>query len=176
MRVLVAYSSKYGATRGIADRIADRLRDAGHEVDIEHCHDVEYPEGFDAFVIGSAAYLGKWRKEARRFVRHNHALLATRPVWLFSSGPLGTERIDKDGNDVLVAAQPKEFPEFEALIHPRGTTVFFGALDIEHLEGPDRIVSWMPANEALPAGDFRDWDAIDEWGRMVAADLAEQDA
>ncbi|RXZ45875.1 flavodoxin domain-containing protein [Agromyces binzhouensis] len=172
MRVLVAYSSKYGATRGIADRIADRLRDADHEVDIEHCDDVEFPEGFDAFVIGSATYLGKWRKEARRFVRHNHKLLATRPVWLFSSGPLGTERVDKDGNDVLAGAAPKEFAEFEELIHPRGTMVFFGALDTEHLKGRDRIVSWMPENDALPAGDFRDWDAIDAWASKVASELA----
>ncbi|WP_353828854.1 flavodoxin domain-containing protein [Agromyces sp. SYSU T0242] len=176
MRVLVAYSSKYGATRGIADRIADRLRDADHEVDIERCDDVEFPEGFDAFVIGSAAYLGKWRSEARKFVRRNHALLAGRPVWLFSSGPLGTARVDADGNDVLAAAQPKEFDEFDELIHPRGNTVFFGALDPEHLRGRDRIVSWMPENDALPAGDFRDWDAIDAWGRMVAADLAAQPA
>jgi menaquinone-dependent protoporphyrinogen oxidase len=176
MRVLVAYSSKYGATRGIADRIADRLRDAGHEVDIERCDDVEYPEGFDAFVIGSAAYLGKWRKEARKFVRRNHELLASRPVWLFSSGPLGTDRVDKNGNDVLAGAAPKEFEEFEESIHPRGTMVFFGALDTEHLRGPDHIVSWMPANDALPEGDFRDWDAIDGWATKVAAELSAQPA
>ncbi len=176
MRVLVAYSSKYGSTRGIADRIADRLREAGHEVDIEHCDDVEYPEGFDAFVIGSAAYVGKWRKEARKFVRRNHELLASRPVWLFSSGPLGTERFDAEGNDMLVEARPKEFDEFAELIRPRGDMVFYGALRKEELRGPDRMVSWMPDNGLLPDGDFRDWDAIDEWARQVAAELAAQPA
>ncbi|MGR0318134.1 flavodoxin domain-containing protein [Agromyces sp. ZXT2-3] len=170
--MLVAYSSKYGATRGIADRIADRLRDAGHEVDIERCDDVEYPEGFDAFVIGSAAYLGKWRKEARKFVRRNHELLASRPVWLFSSGPLGTERVDKEGKDMLVEARPKEFEEFAELIRPRGDMVFYGALHKEELRGPDRMVSWMPDNDLLPEGDFRDWGAVDEWARQVASELA----
>ncbi|MGR0219506.1 flavodoxin domain-containing protein [Agromyces sp. ZXT2-6] len=172
MRVLVAYSSKYGATRGIADRVGERLTELGHEVDIERCDDVEYPEGFDAFVIGSAAYMGKWRKEARRFVRHNADLLAGRPTWLFSSGPLGTDRVDKDGNDVLVAAAPKDFEEFEERIHPRGTMVFFGALDVDKLRGPDRIVSWMPENDALPEGDFRDWDAVDGWTAAIDAELA----
>jgi menaquinone-dependent protoporphyrinogen oxidase len=172
MRVLVAYSSKYGATRGIADRIGERLTELGHEVDIERCRDVEYPEGFDAFVIGSAAYMGKWRKEARRFVRHNADLLASRPTWLFSSGPLGTKRVDDEGKDVLTEAEPKEFAEFAERINPRGTMVFFGALDVERLRGPDRIVSWMPANDALPEGDFRDWAAIDSWTESVHAQLA----
>lgn len=174
MRVLVAYSSKYGATRGIADRIGERLTELGHEVDIERCRDVEYPEGFDAFVIGSAAYMGRWRKEARKFVRRNGDLLAGRPTWLFSSGPLGTDRVDKEGNDVLTAAQPKEFAEFAERIGPRGTMVFFGALDLDKLRGPDRIIDWMPATPELPAGDFRDWDAIDAWTDQVHAHLAAQ--
>ena len=75
MRVLVAYSSKYGATRGIADRIGDRLRDDGHEVDFDRCEAVEYPERYNAFEIGSAAYMSNWRKEARKFVRRNRDLL-----------------------------------------------------------------------------------------------------
>ncbi|MBM7505164.1 flavodoxin domain-containing protein [Agromyces aurantiacus] len=176
MRVLVAYSSKYGSTRGIADRIGERLRLAGHEVDVERCDDVEYPEGFDAFVVGAATYMFNWRKEARRFVRHNHELLASRPTWLFASGPLGTSRIDKEGNDVLAGAQPRQFADYEEELHPRGTMVFFGALDIDGLRGSDRILSWMPENDALPEGDFRDWDAIDAWADAVAAELATQPA
>lgn len=174
MRVLVAYSSKYGATRGIADRIGERLTGLGHEVDIERCRDVEYPEGFDAFIIGSAAYMGRWRKDARRFVKHNADLLADRSVWLFSSGPLGTKRVDDEGNDVLTGAEPKEFDQFTERIHPRGTMVFFGALHKDGLRGPDRILDWMPANDALPEGDFRDWAAIDAWTDSVHAQLAAQ--
>jgi menaquinone-dependent protoporphyrinogen oxidase len=172
MRALVAYSSKYGATEGIAERIGARLRSAGHHADVLRCRDVDRPEEYDAFVVGSAAYMGKWRKEARSFVERHSGLLAAKPTWLFSSGPLGTERVDKDGNDVLVAAEPKQFDEYEERIHPRGRMVFFGALDVDQLRGPDRIVSWMPANDALPQGDFRDWHAIDGWADRVAAELA----
>lgn len=171
MRVVVAYSSKYGSTRGIADRIGERLRIAGHEVDVERCDNVEYPEGFDAFIVGSAAYLGNWRKEARKFVQHNRELLASRPTWLFSSGPLGTARVDKEGKDVLVGAAPKQFEDYEEELHPRGTMVFFGALEKDKLRGADRILDWMPENDALPEGDFRDWDAIDAWADKVAAEL-----
>ena len=49
------------------------------------------PAGHEALVIGSAVYSMHWMKEASEFHRRNRALLAGRPVWLFSSGPLGTE-------------------------------------------------------------------------------------
>jgi hypothetical protein len=48
-------------------------------------------------VIGAAAYMFHWLKDATRFVKRHHRLLAERPVWLFSSGPLGTDLVDEDG-------------------------------------------------------------------------------
>ena len=172
MKVLVAYASKYGATKGIAERVAGVLHDRGLEVDLRPCDEVHEASGYDAYVIGSAAYMFRWRKDATKLVRRNAEVLARHPVWLFSSGPLGTDTVDKDGNDVLEGARPKQFDEYEEELHPRGTMVFFGALDPDKLHGPDRIVHWMPENDALPAGDFRDWEAIDAWADGIAAELA----
>ena len=175
MRVLVAYASKYGATQGIAERIGEVLRARGHDVDVVRCKDLVDATGFDAtgfdaYVIGSAAYMFRWRKDARKFVRGNVDVLATRPVWLFSSGPVGTDRVDAKGNDVLAGAMPKEFAEFETAISPRGTQVFFGAFQLEKLRGVDRMAKWAPA-AAMPVGDFRDWDAIEAWAGRIADDL-----
>ena len=127
MNVLVAYASKYGATEGIAQRIGEVLRRRGYEVDVTRCGDVHELSDYDAFVIGSAAYMFHWRKEARKLVTRNEELLASRPVWLFSSGPVGTEMVDEKGHDVLEGARPKEFAEFARAISPRGEQVFFGA-------------------------------------------------
>lgn len=172
MKVLVAYSSKYGATEGIAARIADRLRGAGLDVDVMRCADVREASEYDAYVVGSAAYMFNWLKDARKLVTRNAELLAAKPTWLFSSGPVGTETVDKDGNDVLAGAEPKQFAEFEELVHPRGKQVFFGAFHPEQVHGVDRIVAWMPAiREVMPEGDFRDWDAIDAWARSIAHEL-----
>ena len=170
MRVLVAYASKYGATQGIAERIGEVLRARGHDVDVVRCKDLDDATGFDAYVVGSAAYMFRWRKDARQFVRRNVDVLTTRPVWLFSSGPVGTDRVDAKGNDVLAGAMPKEFAEFETAISPRGTQVFFGAFQLEKLRGVDRMAKWAPA-AAMPVGDFRDWDAIEAWAGRIADDL-----
>ncbi len=80
---------------------------------------VDHLAGYDAFVVGSAVYAAHWQKEAAAFVQRNRTVLATRPVWLFSSGPLGTVATDAKGRDLTVAAEPKEIAEFEGAIGPR---------------------------------------------------------
>ena len=89
MTVLVAYASKHGSTQGIAERITEKLRQLGKEVEAQPMDAVEDTGSYEAFVIGSAIYFGSWLKEATEWVRRNKAILAGRPVWLFSSGPLG---------------------------------------------------------------------------------------
>ena len=113
--ILVAYASKHGATREIAERIAETLTAAGHEAEAKPVRDARDLDGYDAVVIGSAAYLGHWLKEAVEFVRRNQAILTDRPVWLFSSGPLGAEATDAQGRDLREAAKPKELAELAEL-------------------------------------------------------------
>ena len=175
MRVLVACASRHGATQGIAQRIAERLRRDGLEVEVCRAADVRGVDGYDAFVVGSAAYMFHWLDEATRFARRNRARLAARPVWLFSSGPVGTERVDAKGRDLLVASEPKEFAELRSSLRPRGEQVFYGALDpnAPPVGLAERFMRHMPvsARDAMPAGDFRDWPAIDAWADGIAAEL-----
>src|ERR1035437_1878635 len=90
MAVLVTYASKHDATQEIAERIAQTLAAAGKQAQVRPVSAAGDLAGYGAFVIGSAVYMGHWQKEAVEFVRRNRAVLAGRPVWLFSSGPLGT--------------------------------------------------------------------------------------
>ena len=39
--------------------------------------------------LGSAVYMGRWMKPGRELAQRQAAALAARPVWLFSSGPVG---------------------------------------------------------------------------------------
>jgi hypothetical protein len=89
MRVLVAYASRHCATQGIAERIAETLRAGGLDAEARPAASVKRPADYDAFVIGSAAYMFHWLGYAAKLVRRNRAALAAKPVWLFSSGPLG---------------------------------------------------------------------------------------
>ena len=151
MNVLVAYASKYGATREIAERLADRMRAAGIEAQAQPVTAVRDLSGYNGFVIGGAAYLGHWLNDATAFVRRTGAVLASQPTWLFSSGPLGTRPTDAEGRDLRLAAEPKEFAEFNETIKPIGTRVFFGALDPGKLGFRDRAVRALPAGRRAVA-------------------------
>lgn len=171
MRVLVAYASKHGSTQGIADRIGEDLRQDGHQVDVRPAGQAEHAEEYDAFVVGSAAYAGHWVREASRFVRKHQETLAHRPLWFFSSGPLGTDRVDKEGHDLVEESYPKEAGEF-SFLDPRDHHVFFGALDLDELGLTGRILRKMPAaRDAIQEGDFRDWEEIDRWAHGIGREL-----
>jgi hypothetical protein len=88
MRVLVAYGSKMGGTAGIAELIGQGLTDAGFQADVRPVSEVDHIEAYDAVLVGGALYSGHWHRQARRFVKRHASTLRTRPVWLFSSGPL----------------------------------------------------------------------------------------
>lgn len=157
--VLVAYATKHGTTRGIADCIAEELRAAGLDVSIGACDEIRDVVPYDAVVLGSALYMDRWRGEAVSFVRRHGLELAERPLWLFSSGPLGEE--------IEAADLPMTQPVARAIagLHPIDHETFRGAL----LEGTPGIFERLMARSR--SGDYRDWDAIRAWARDIARHL-----
>jgi menaquinone-dependent protoporphyrinogen oxidase len=174
MLILVVFASRYGATRQIAERIAETLRAAGHEAEARPAPAAGDLAAYDAFVIGSAAYYGSWLKEATAFARQNQSILASRPVWLFSSGPIGAAT-DAQGSDARAAAEPKQIAELRETLRPRDHRVFFGALERSRLGFVDRLVAGLPAFPGSE-GDFRDWPAIDAWAEGIARELTQAPA
>lgn len=162
MNVIVAYASKHGSTEGIASAIAERLNEAGASAQAISVNDVSDLGDATAVVLGSAIYAGSWMKEAVEFVHRFAEPLAERPVWLFSSGPLGEHVEDEE-------QQPRQLLEMEGIIGPVEHRLFFGALDRSKLGFAERmIVKAVKAQD----GDFREWDEIRAWADAIAGDLA----
>lgn len=179
MNVLVAYASRHGATAGIAERIAMTLTLRGHPAEAVPVERVTNLADVEAVVIGSAAYMGRWLGPAQSFVRRHRDELGRLPVWLFSSGPLGTDTVDAQGRDVLEASRPQEFEDLDRALQPRGKRVFYGAYNPadKPVGVSERVVRSMPSvKRALPEGDFRNWQAIDDWASQIADELDAQPA
>lgn len=185
-RVQVVYASRHGSTAGIARRIGEVLESAGTDVLVVDAADRPDPAGFDAYVVGSGVYMGNWLKDGTDWLERHASTLATRPVWLFSSGPLPGSTKETAGTDPLTNALGpaegsgsggrKKIEALSALIHPRDHHVFRGAFDPKDppKSMSERLVRMMPAaKRILPAGDFRDWDEIEAWARAIAAQLVE---
>jgi menaquinone-dependent protoporphyrinogen oxidase len=165
MTVLVAAASKQGATREIAEAIAEALSKRGLEVIVEAPDSVGDVRGYDAFVIGSAVYMGHWLEPATDLVGRLGAAMSDHPVWLFSSGPVG------DPTRKLVqrmGADPVELPELLAQTKAREHRMFAGKLVEEHVGRARRI---SLAFFRGFAGDFRDWTEIERWASQIADTL-----
>jgi len=167
--VLVAYATKYGATAEIADKIGQVLRQAGLRADVLPADRAGDLAPYKAIVLGSAVYVGQWRKEAARFLRANEKKLAGRPVWLFSSGPTG-----KGDPAQLIKGWrlPQALQPIAERIHTRDMAVFHGVLDPKKL---NLLEKWMVKNVKAPLGDFRDWDVITAWAAAIADALKKAD-
>jgi menaquinone-dependent protoporphyrinogen oxidase len=161
MRVLVTAASKHGATAEIAQAIATELSAQGVGAEARAIGDVATLDGYDAVVLGSAVYVGKWMGEAKDFVARHADRLRGMPVWLFSSGPLGTT--PKPNEDPVDAA-----PMMDAT-GAREHRLLVGALDRAKLGMGERVVVRAVG---APYGDFRDPATIREWARHIAAQLA----
>ena len=163
MTVLVAYATKHGSSREIAEAIGGRLRERGLDAEVRQVGEVDGVEMYEALVIGSAVYLGSWRKEALAFLDRHAETLHRVPTWLFSSGPTGTEPTD----DALLEKRQRRLDAVGARNHH----LFRGALDPDDLGFLERGA--VKAAKA-PLGDFRDWDEIQAWAATIAGELARE--
>jgi menaquinone-dependent protoporphyrinogen oxidase len=157
MNILVVSASRHGSTTEIAGSIGSVLRGRGFDVTVAAAEQAPAPAAFDAVVLGSAVYAGRWLKSAVRFVETNAATLRTRDVWLFSSGPLG----DPPKPDEELAAAASMIETTGAHEH----RVFAGALDPCSLNLVEKAV--VKAVHA-PYGDFRSSSAITAWADSIA--------
>ncbi len=170
MKVLVCAASRHGATAQIADRIGTVLRRSlaaggrAPDVTVRTAGDAGTLgdlSGFDAFVLGSAVYRGHWLDAARDLVSRQSSALRGHPVWLFSSGPVGDPLMPSGLTAVDVTGI---IAETGALEH----RLFAGKLDRHGLGAGERALA---VSLHAPDGDYRDWAAVDDWARSIAADL-----
>lgn len=163
--ILIAYASKYGATKEIAERISNVLHKAGLHVDVLPADKVRAVDIYHAIILGSAVYAGQWRGEAVSFLLKYEDEMSIRPTWFFSSGPTGEE-------DPLEIMKGWRFPVAQQVIanriNPRDIAFFHGFLNPERLSFAERIII---RGIGAKTGDFRDWDDIENWATSIAEQL-----
>lgn len=159
MQILVVFGSTRGGTMGLAQMVANGLRDEGLTAEVLPAGQARGLGGYDAVVVGGALYAMRWHRAARRFVRKHAAELRQRPTYFFSSGPL---------DDSAARKEIPPVPGVKALmdqVGARGHVTFGGRLEL-HTRG---LLAGVIARKQ--AGDFRDPVQVRDWTRTLAAQL-----
>jgi len=165
VKVLVSAASMHGSTSDIAQVIAEVLSGQGLTVTVLEPGEVQSIDDYDAAIIGSAVYVGHWLDPAKDLVNRCHDQLSTRPVWLFSSGPVGSP-VSKLAQ--AMAKDPVELAGLRIATHARDHRMFSGRLDRKVLSHTQRAS--LLIFHGLE-GDFRDWAEIRHWASGIAEQL-----
>ena len=151
--VLVAYASKHGSTREIAERICETIQSTGLRAHLRPAMGADDLEGYGAVVLGGSIYRGRWHRQAHRFLRRHEDALADRPIAVFGSGP-----VDGGPVDLFEARAQLDAALERHDVDPVAVEIFGGRID------PSRLL--FPLSR-MAAADSRDWDAIEAWGRSL---------
>lgn len=162
MNVLVAYATHSGATKTLADTIADALREAGtpaEAVDIENDPD---PATARAVVLGSGVRAESLERGFRQWVQRHHEALSARPVAVFSCS--GSAADPKKGGkqkamDSFLASAP---------FTPVAVQNFPGWVLMDRIPVHERV---LLKSMRTPTGDFRDLPAVAAWAREARDQL-----
>jgi len=162
-KILVAYASRYGSTMEVAEAVGETLTGRGAEVDVLSAKEATAAgvdvSSYGMVVIGSPVYAGKWLGDALEFVKKHADALQTVPVAIFSVGLTMTEDTPENREKMAEAAAG-----VTDLVSPVATGMFAGKLVYKALNLPMRLI--IKAMKS-PEGDFRNWDAIREWGNSL---------
>lgn len=163
--ILITYASRYGSTAEIAQKIGEEIASNGFNVDISEVKDVHNLKQYRAVILGSAVYIGKWRKDAIRFLNMFEKDLTEKKIWIFSTGPTG------QGDPVKLLegwSFPPSLKPLAERIRPEDITVFHGALNMDKLNSIHR---YMVKKIKAPVGDYRDWEQVTKWAKNIASSL-----
>ena len=170
--VLLLYSSVYGLSRRICERLQQHLTEGGLTAEVRAIDDstVE-PGAHDAIVIGASIRHGKHNPAVMDFVQRHLATLQARPSAFFSVN--------------LVARKPaKNTPATNPYLQrflaqcpwqPQLLGVFAGELDYQRYGPFDRrmmqFVMWLNKGptDASTSVSFTKWDEVKRYADRVAA-------
>ena len=170
MKILVTYATRTGSTIGVAEAIAETLREHEFEVDVVPMQEVTDLSSYQAVIAGSAIQNRQWLPEAVQFIQTHQAELNQRHFAMFAVcmtlAMKNGERYHPQISEWLAPVR--------RLVRPVSEGIFAGTLDISKIPSfGDRLKFRLSVLFGVwSEGDHRDWDAIRAWAESLPAKLS----
>ncbi|QSG07386.1 flavodoxin domain-containing protein [Halapricum desulfuricans] len=169
---LIAYGTSEGQTEKVADRIAETIRERGHDataLDVKGEHDVT---ASNAVLVGSSIHVGKHQPAVAEFVTDHGAALSERPTGFFQVSL--SSATDDEERRAEAAAYAEAFVE-ETGFDPDRIGLFGGALRYSKYGFLKRVMLKRIAAEATGDTDtsrdyeYTDWTEVEAFADDFAA-------
>ena len=167
-QVRVAYGTRYGSTREVAEAVAATLEERGADAEVRQAREVRSLDGYDAVVLGTPLYMGALHKDVRALLETHRAALEETPFAVFALGPIkADDGLDGSREQLFTALAKLPVPT------PAATAVFVGAYDPARLGLRDGMIAALPASplNGETAHDERDREEIRGWSGDLAGRL-----
>ena len=196
-KALIVYGTRFGATTGTSEEIANVLRNEGLDVRVVNVKKEKIKDisGYDLIIVGSGMMINRWTGEPEKFLKKFQKELANKRVALFvSSGAqalieyegkfeefhFGGKTTVLTGDEATGRARKKYLEEKAAKynLQPFALGLFGGIWDFNHMPwwSGKAMEATRPKLEAagfkeVKPGvyDTRDWNAIRSWAKELAA-------
>ncbi|ELY99851.1 flavodoxin/nitric oxide synthase [Natrialba chahannaoensis JCM 10990] len=172
---LIYYGTGEGQTATVADRIADVLRNRGHDtttVDAADGLGEHALESFDAVLVGASVHMGTHQSTVSEFVRTEREVLASRPTAFFQLSLASA--VDDESARADAAEYVDEFLE-KTDWQPDRIGLFGGALRYSKYGFLKRLVMKRIAKGATGDSDtsrdyeYTDWHEVEAFTADFAA-------
>jgi menaquinone-dependent protoporphyrinogen oxidase len=164
--VLIAYATRAGSTREVAEAIGAAMEEAGVAAEIMPVAQVNSLAGREAVILGAPVYMGRFPKDFHEFLHLHHEALHGMHPWMFVLGPIRIKPEEFEGARKQAERQLGRYPWLRlSELH-----VFGGRWSATNLPFPFSLIGKIPGNplHRIPAEDIRDWAAIREWANEIA--------
>ncbi len=168
-RILVLFASHHESTAEIAIFMGKKLKSKGIQNDVLSVEKHIDWGNYDGLILGAPIHRGQWMESVIEFVKHNRESLMKISLACYCTCMSKAKQPPSESTTKEVQSYRESIMELLPWISPTHVECFAGKLDYQKCGFFAKLaLKLIMRKNRLEAGDYRDWQMIENWLNRVA--------